>query len=118
MSDGDTTLNTRVPRATHKKAKDDAKAAGLTLKDYMIQLIDVGLDGDRRSDGDELSALLTKRRESDQFGDETILQEIHRRVVSIHLMSADHLSARLGEDAAMEALSEMDELTENIVSQR
>ena len=111
-------VNVQLPRPTHERAKAKAKAADLSMKDYIIKLIESDGEPSEASAQTDLITLLSRPRFNERFGDETILEEILRRVVSMHLMSADRLSRDKGVEAAKQSLKRIDEVTEEITSQR
>ncbi len=118
MSDDLARLNIRIPKPLHEKAKSDAKSVGQNLQDYVCSLIEGGQSGEAQTGNEGPLALLTNLRSSDRFGDETILQEILRRVVSIQLLDSDRLADDYGPEAASETLLRLDDVAEKIIDQR
>ncbi len=118
MSKDTVALNMPIPKAVHEKAKADAKAAGVNLKSHVIALIEGGeAEGDTPLQSD-LIKILSAPRTTDQFGEETILQEILRRTISIQLMAAERLTEDKGVDAARRATERLDGITKAIIGQR
>ncbi len=118
MSKETVALNMPIPKPVHDKAKADAKAAGVSLKEHIIALIEGGDVAGETAAKSDLIAHLLRPRSNAAFGDETIPEEMYRRIVSMHLMSADRLSQDKGVEAAKQSLARIDELTKDIISQR
>ncbi len=118
MSKDSVGLNIQIPKSVHEKAKTDAKAAGANLKDHIIALIEGGgVAGDTPPQSD-LIKLLSAQRTTENYGEETILQEILRRVVSMQLMAAERLAEDKGVNAARLATERLDGVTKGIIGQR
>lgn len=111
-------VNVQLPKPIHERAKAKAKAADLSMKDYFIKLIESDGEHSEASAQTDLVTLLSRPRFNERFGDETILEEILRRVVSMHLLTADSLSQEKGVEAAKQSLKRIDEMTEEITNQR
>jgi len=118
MSKETVALNMQIPKLVHMKAKADAKAAGLLLKDHIIALIEGGGAEADTAPQHELIKLLSAPRSSPQFGDETILQEVLRRTISIQLMAAARMVKEKGADAAQRATEDLDGIAKTIIEQR
>ncbi len=111
MSKDTVALNMQIPRPVHEKAKADAKASGVNLKEHIIGLI----EGSEPTDQTDLITLLSQSRRSQRFGDETILEQILRRTVSMHLMCAERLAEDKGQEAADQSIARIEELTKAII---
>ncbi len=118
MSKDSVGLNIQIPRSVHQKAKTDAKVAGVNLKDHIIELIEGGRAKDDTPPQSDLIKLLSAPRTTQKFGEETILQEILRRTISIQLMAAERLAEDKGVDAARHAIERLDGITKTIIGQR
>ena len=118
MSEEGTSLTIRMPAALHEKAKTDAKSIGLTLKDYVISKIEEGPSGVVPQKENVLITLLSQARTTERFGDETVLEEMMRRMVSMHLLMTAQFKERVGAEKASEVIAELDDLTEAIVKER
>ncbi len=118
MSRDTVALNMPIPKAVHEKAKADAKAAGVNLKSHIVALIEGGgAEVDASSQGD-LIKLLSAPRTTQKFGEETNLQEVPRRTISIQLMAAERLTEGKGVDAARRATERLDGINKAIIGQR
>lgn len=111
-------LNMQIPKAVHKKAKDDAKRAGISLKVHIIGLIETGIVDVADSSANEVLSLLPQPRTSQRFGDETILQEILRRLIVVQLLTTEELVENKGKDATRQLMDRIDGITEKIADQR
>ena len=118
MSEKGTSLTIRMPAALHEKAKTDAKSIGLTLKDYVISKIEEGPSEGVSQREHDLITLLSQARTTERFGDETVLEELMRRMASMQLLITAQFKERVGAEKAAEVMSELDDLTETTVKQR
>lgn len=118
MSKETVSVNVPLPKPVHEKAKAASKAAGLSMKDYLIKLIEGNADPFKNDGENDLISLLSQPRSTQRFGDETIIEEMHRRIVSMHLITAERLAEEKGEDAANQSLARIHDLTVEIINQR
>lgn len=118
MSDETVGMNMRVPKSVREKANADAENRGQKLKDYIIDLIENG-PGDARPNGEsDLVKLLTKPRTSDRFGDETIIEEILRRMISVQLIASHNMVQAIGLEGTKKVMDGLDAQADTVVQQR
>ncbi len=118
MSEKIVTLGTRIPKSLHDKVKADAKAAGLSLQDYIVDLIETRPEDVKSGGENELVELLTKPRTSDRFGDETIIEEILRRMISVQLVVTHNMVQAIGLEATKKVMDGLDAQADTVVQQR
>lgn len=118
MTEAYSTLSIRIPKALHDQLKQEAKSVGLNLTQVVTPLLEARHD--RRADrpNSDLVALLTAERTTARFGDETILEEILRRLISMQLISVHQLTSKMSTEEARSYIAKVDEKVLGVVSQR
>lgn len=118
MSDEFVKMSTRLPKELHAKLKSQADAEGTSLTDVVIARLQAAVDGDVSEASAEYLAVLNDTRTSPLFGEETILQEMLRRLVSIQMMSVKGLIDRMSTEDAKALLKGLDEQARMVLEQR
>lgn len=118
MSDDFVKVNTRVPREIHGKLKAQADAEGVYLNEVIIaHLRAAANDTADRANSDSL-AVLTQTRTSPLFGEETILQEMLRRIVSMQMLAVKIQIDGTSKEQAQELLDGIDDEVRMILETR
>lgn len=118
MSEDVIKMSTRLPKPLHARLKKEADDTGVYLNDVVIAHLNKAVDGvDAGANADYL-AFLNARRDSPIFGEETILQELLRRVISIQMLSVGDLIAAMPKDQVEAILADQDAQTMALLDQR
>ncbi len=118
MSDEHSTLSIRIPKAMHDQLKEEAKSNGINLTQLVTPILEARNDQPTGGADNDLLSLLSSSRSSARFGDENILQEILRRVVSMQLISVHDLSSKMPAEDAQDFFLEVDDKVRDIVAER
>ncbi len=102
----------------HEELKAEADAQGSNITKIVLPLIENRSRIDTGPSNARLFEGLSEIRVSDRFGEETLLQEMLRRIVSIQLMEVHNLSKEVSSDEMAKFIEEADDRVREIVSQR
>lgn len=118
MSEEFSTLSIRIPRSMHDELKAEAKSAGSNLTKLVTPLLEARHKQSSNLPKGDLIGLLTPVRSSARFGDETILEEIRRRIISMQLISVHGLTSNMAANEAHDFMAELDDKVRDLISSR
>lgn len=111
-------LNIRIPKVLHDKLRVQAKVTGKSIQDVVTDRLESDPFGVEGSVGADVLSALMQTRSSNLYGDETVFNEILRRVVAIQLIAANNLAERVGIETAQERLGVLDTEVRKVLKPR